>query len=220
MKAIKHNEKQKRPTWIMIAAIVLIIALIIGGGTGYYFWSKQKDEKAAQETVLSYLQALEEQDYSTISKLASEESLKKIGYTKDKVKKRYEAIYGGIGVSDLTTSDMKVAFNKDKKEYDISYTVEMKTSLGKLDKQSFTTSMNKDEGDYKINWDTQLIFPELEPKDKISLTSTVGKRGDILSSDGSALATEGKVWDAGIHPVALGEGTEKDEKLKVISETI
>ncbi|MEG0679809.1 MAG: penicillin-binding transpeptidase domain-containing protein [Carnobacterium sp.] len=219
MKAIKHNEKQKRPTWIMIAAIVLIIALIIGGGTGYYFWSKQKDEKAAQETVLSYLQALEEQDYSTISKLASEESLKKIGYTKDKVKKRYEAIYGGIGVSDLTTSDMKVAFNKDKKEYDISYTVEMKTSLGKLDKRSFTTSMNKDEGYYKINWDTQLIFPELEPKDKISLTSTVGKRGDILSSDGSALATEGKVWDAGIHPVALGEGTEKDEKLKVISET-
>ena len=218
LKMTNHNEKQKRPAWMIMAAIILIVAVIIGGGAGYYFWSKQKDEKASQETVSSYIKALEKQDYSTISKLVSEKSLKKIGYTKDKVEKRYEAIYGGIGVSNLAAKDIEVALNKESKQYDISYALQMTTSLGKLDKQSFVASMDKEEGDYKINWDTELIFPELEPNDKVSLTSTIGKRGDILSSDGSPLATEGKVWDAGMHPVALGEGTEKEAKLDVISE--
>ena len=115
LKMTNHNEKQKRPAWMIMAAIILIVAVIIGGGAGYYFWSKQKDEKASQETVSSYIKALEKQDYSTISKLVSEKSLKKIGYTKDKVEKRYEAIYGGIGVSNLAAKDIEVALNKESK---------------------------------------------------------------------------------------------------------
>ncbi|WP_051912400.1 penicillin-binding transpeptidase domain-containing protein [Carnobacterium funditum] len=216
MKDTKRNQKTKRPLWMMITAIILVSALIIGGGTGYYFWSKQKDEKAAQQTVDSFIHSLEKQDYSAMSKLVSESTLEKIGYTKDDMEKRYETIYGGIGASDLSVSDLKVSLNEEKKQYDVLYTVQMTTSLGKLDKQSFVTTMTKEKDEYKLNWNTQLIFPELEPNDKISLTTTIGERGDILATDGSPLATEGKVWDAGLYPEALGDGTDKDNKLKVI----
>ena len=218
MKSTKRNVPQKRPLWMIITTISLLIALIIGGGAGYYFWSKQKDEKAAKQTVDSYISALEKQDYSKISKIVSEKTLKKNNYTKDKMEKRYEAIYGGIGVSDLTVSDLEVSLDKDKERYNISYKTKMTTSLGELEKQAFTTTMSKENGNYRINWGTQLIFPGLEPNDKVSLTTTTGERGDILAVDGSPLATEGKGWDAGLYPEALGEGADKQEKLKVISE--
>src|SRR5699024_7060566 len=154
-----------------------------------------------------------------MSKVVSEKSLKDIGYTKDKMTKRYETVYGGVGAGKLKVSNVQVDPTKEKQQYAISYDVEMETSLGKLDKQSYSTTMNKVDGDYQIDWTTQLIFPDLEPNDKISLTSTVGERGDILAADGSPLATEGKGWDAGIHPAALGEGNEKENNLKKISDT-
>lgn len=218
MKETKRLKNTKRPLWMIAAVIGLISVVIIGGGATYYFWSKQKDEEAAKKTVDSYVEALEKQDYSTISKLASKTSLKKSGYTKDQMEKRYEAIYGGIGVSDLKISGLESSLNKEKNQYDIVYTVEMKTSLGELEEQSFATTMSKVEDDYKINWATQLIFPDLEPNDKVSLTTTIGERGDILAADGSPLATEGNVWDVGLYPESLGEGKEKESKLKEISE--
>ncbi|SEK47105.1 penicillin-binding protein [Carnobacterium iners] len=218
METIKRNKKKKQPSWKIIVAMSLILITIIGVGAGYYFWSKQKDEKAAQQTVDSYVNALEKQDYSKLSQLASQKSLKKIVYTKKEIKERYEAIYGGIGVSDVTVSGVKSVLNKEKDHYDVTYNMQMTTSLGKLETQSYATTMSKEQEDYRVDWSTKLIFPDLELKDKISLATTIGERGDILSKDGSPLATEGKFWDAGLYPEALGEGIEKDKKLAVISE--
>lgn len=212
METIKRNKKKKQPSWKIIVAMSLILITIIGVGAGYYFWSKQKDEKAAQQTVDSYVNALEKQDYSKLSQLASQKSLKKIVYTKKEIKERYEAIYGGIGVSDVTVSGVKSVLNKEKDHYDVTYNMQMTTSLGKLETQSYATTMSKEQEDYRVDWSTKLIFPDLELKDKISLATTIGERGDILSKDGSPLATEGKFWDAGLYPEALGEGIEKDKK--------
>lgn len=219
MKSTSRNQKKKSPFGGKVLIVLLTTLVVIGGGVGYYYWSTARDEKAAQTTIDTYITALKKQDYSTMSKVVSEKSLKDIGYTKDKMTKRYETVYGGVGAGKLKVSNVQVDPTKEKQQYAISYDVEMETSLGKLDKQSYSTTMNKVDGDYQIDWTTQLIFPDLEPNDKISLTSTVGERGDILAADGSPLATEGKGWDAGIHPAALGEGNEKENNLKKISDT-
>ncbi|MCA9765042.1 MAG: penicillin-binding transpeptidase domain-containing protein [Carnobacterium sp.] len=215
---MRYNKKKKQPTWKIIVALSLILVTLIGAGAGYYFWSKQKDEKAAQQTVDSYVNALEKQDYSKLSQLVSQKSLEKIKYTKEALKERYEAIYGGVGVSEVTISDVESTLNEEKNRYDVTYNMQMTTSLGKLETQSYATTMSKEKENYRVNWNTKLIFPNLELKDKVSLTTTIGERGDILSKDGSPLATEGKFWDAGLYPEVLGEGIEKSEKLAVISE--
>ena len=217
MNTAKRNQKNTR-FWVIIIAVVLVAA-VIGGGTGYYFWAKNRDEKAAQATVAAYVAAVEKQDYSAVSQMVSESSLKDITYTKEAMVERYETVYGGVGAANLTVKDLKVALNDAKDQYAISYTVQMETSLGQLDDQDFATTMSKVEGDYQLDWTTQLIFPDLEPNDKIRLTTSAGERGDILAADGTPLATEGQVWEAGMHPVALGEGEEKTAQLKKISET-
>lgn len=212
---MRQNQKRTFPTWGIIALVVVLIA---AGGLGYVFWSKQHDEKLAQKAVEDYTQALEKQDYSAMSKMVTTASLEKIGYTKEQMIERYENIYGGIGASNIKVSDIKKEKGTDAGNYQVSYTVDMVTSLGQLKKQTYKTTLEKGEDSYQLDWNTALIFPGMAADDKVAVSTTKGKRGELLAKDGKPLATEGKAWQVGLHPVALGEGEERKKNLSAAAE--
>lgn len=220
MKNTRKKSEKKRPLWLLIAIIVAVLALIGVGIIGYSIWAEARDEKAAMEVADSFITALEEQDYTAMSQLVSEESLTAIDYTKESMAERYETVYGGVGAAELNASDdITVTQDEGADHYDLSYTVNMETALGTLDEKKYETTLSKTDDGYKVDWNTHLIFPDMEPTDKVSLTTTVGERGDILDKNGSPLATEGTSWQAGMQPSALGEGDQRTTNLEKIAET-
>lgn len=220
MKNTRNKSEKKRPLWLLIAIIVAVLALIGVGIIGYSIWAEARDEKAAMEVAASFITALEKQDYTAMSQLVSEESLTAIDYTKESMAERYETVYGGVGAAELNVSDNTTVTQEEGADhYDLSYTVNMETALGTLDEKKYETTLSKTDDGYKVDWNTHLIFPDMEPTDKVSLTTTVGERGDILDKNGSPLATEGTSWQAGMQPSALGEGDQRTTNLEKITET-
>ena len=220
MKNTRNKSEKKRPLWLLIAIIVAVLALIGVGIIGYSIWAEARDEKAAMEVAASFITALEKQDYTAMSQLVSEESLTAIDYTKESMAERYETVYGGVGAAELNVSDNTTVTQEEGADhYDLSYTVNMETALGTLDEKKYETTLSKTDDGYKVDWNTHLIFPDMEPTDKVSLTTTVGERGDILDKNGSPLATEGTSWQAGMQPSALGEGDQRTTNLEKIAET-
>ena len=220
MKNTRKKSEKKRPLWLLIAIIVAVLALIGVGIIGYSIWAEARDEKAAMEVAASFITALEKQDYTAMSQLVSEESLTVIDYTKESMAERYETVYGGVGAAELNVSDNTTVTQEEGADhYDLSYTVNMETALGTLDEKKYETTLSKTDDGYKVDWNTHLIFPDMEPTDKVSLTTTVGERGDILDKNGSPLATEGTSWQAGMQPSALGEGDQRTTNLEKIAET-
>ena len=86
---------------------------------------------------------------------------------------------------------------------------------GKVD---FSNSVNlvKEDKQYKIDWSTTLIFPELKEGYKVRVKTLKANRGAILDRDGNKLAYDGKVSSVGIVPGKLGDN--KDESISKISE--
>lgn len=216
----RNNPKGKKlPLWAIISIVIVFLAVIGGGIIGYTAWTEARDEKAAQKAADMFIAALEKQDYVAISEVVSEESLTEIDYTKKSMVERYETVYGGIGAAELTVSDLKLAQDEETDQYTLSYTVSMETALGSLDEKLYETTLSQIENEYQVDWNTHLIFPDMEPTDKISITTTVGERGDLLDKDGSPLATEGTSWQAGMQPSALGEEDQRTTNLEKIAET-
>lgn len=214
------NKKGKKlPIWALISIAVAVLLVIGGGIIGYATWTEARDEKAAQKAADTFIAALEKQDYAAMSEVVSEESLTEIEYTKKSMAERYETVYGGIGAAELTVSDLKLAQDEETDQYTLSYTVSMETALGSLDEKLYETTLSQIENEYQVDWNTHLIFPDMEPTDKISIITTVGERGDLLDKDGSPLATEGTSWQAGMQPSALGEDDQRTTNLEKIAET-
>ncbi|MDV2686986.1 penicillin-binding transpeptidase domain-containing protein, partial [Alkalihalophilus lindianensis] len=49
-----------------------------------------------------------------------------------------------------------------------------------------------------VDWNTGFIFPKLKEGDKISLSTTQAKRGEILDRFGNSLAANGQVYEVGV----------------------
>lgn len=219
MRNSTNRRDKKLPLWAIISIVVALLAVIGGGIYGYTAWAESRDEKAAQKTADTFIAALEKQNYKVMSKVVSEESLTAIDYTKESMAERYETVYGGVGAAELKVSELSLTQEKGADHYTLSYKVNMETALGKLEEKNYETTLSKTDDDYQVDWNTHLIFPDMEPTDKISITTTVGERGDILDKNGSPLATEGTSWQAGLQPSALGEGEQKTTILNKIAET-
>lgn len=200
---------------IIIVSILLIVALIIG----YKYWTGKQRKEKANEVATSFIEALEAKDYDQLTNTLSPSSLEEIGYTEEKVKERYETIYGGIGANDLEVDHMELEESEEDNSFVLRYDLNMTTSLGELETQSYETNLQEIDNDFFVAWNTHLIFPDMDEEDTIQIQFTSGKRGNILDRNGELLAGEGKAWQVGLHPAQLEEGEGKEENLQNIAKT-
>ncbi|WP_428910065.1 penicillin-binding transpeptidase domain-containing protein [Niallia sp. Krafla_26] len=132
---------------------------------------------------------------------------------------RYEKIYG-----DLEIQDLEIIFEKPEEEKDLEETVSypfsasMESVAGKIKfdhSATLTKETKNDEENWYLDWDTTYIFPQLGEGDKIGLSTTSAKRGEIQDRNGQPLAMNGMVYEVGIVPANLGE--EKETVLAQVS---
>lgn len=193
----------------VLIGIIVIILIIVGIVTGIVIANMPKEKP--EEVLNKYFSAINEKKYEEMYTYLTTSSQNSI--SQEDFITRNKNIYEGIDSSNIKIEIKEVSDeNKNKK---ITYTEQMVTSAGNL---SFDNQviLKKEDKQYKIDWSSSLIFPELQKDYKVRVETLSGKRGSILDRNGNKLAYDGTISQVGIVPGKLGEN--KEENIQKISE--
>ncbi|HBL1972863.1 TPA: penicillin-binding transpeptidase domain-containing protein [Enterococcus faecium] len=214
---MKRSDKHgKNRTGAYIAVAVILIAAAGGGYFYYQHYQETQAVEAGEKTVEQFVQALNKGDYNKAAEMTSKKAANKSALSEKEILDKYQNIYGAADVKGLQISNLKVD-KKDDSTYSFSYKAKMNTSLGELKDLSYKGTLDRNDGQTTINWQPNLVFPEMEGNDKVSLTTQEAARGNIIDRNGEPLATTGKLKQLGVVPSKLGDGGEKTANIKAIA---
>ncbi|HCK3652492.1 TPA: penicillin-binding transpeptidase domain-containing protein [Enterococcus faecium] len=214
---MKRSDKHgKNRTGAYIAGAVILIAAAGGGYFYYQHYQETQAVEAGEKTVEQFVQALNKGDYNKAAEMTSKKAANKSALSEKEILDQYQNIYGAADVKGLQISNLKVD-KKDDSTYSFSYKAKMNTSLGELKDLSYKGTLDRNDGQTTINWQPNLVFPEMEGNDKVSLTTQEAARGNIIDRNGEPLATTGKLKQLGVVPSKLGDGGEKTANIKAIA---
>ena len=186
----------------ILILIIIILILIISSIGGYYFYKKNNNKP--EDILNEYISKINNEKYDEMYQLLDEESKQKI--SEEDFISRNKKIYQGIDMSNMKIEIKNIQNSGGKRT--ITYTTKMDASGGELTFDNKVTLSN--ENGYKINWNSNIIFPELEDTDKVKVSTTKPVRGRILDRNEKELAGEGTALSIGIVPGKLSENKEED----------
>ncbi len=203
--------KKRKAIIILIAIILIIVTVIVIVG---FILTNTKSIKS-EEIIKQYITLVNEKKYEEMYNLISESSKKTI--TQEDFITRNKKIYEGIDAVNINIEIVKVEKQKEKGNATekITYNENMSTSAGNIN-FSNTVKLVKENKEYKINWSSSLIFPELRNTDKIKISSIEAERGEILDRNGEKLATKGIISTVGVVPAKLKAN--KEENIAKVSD--
>ena len=195
---------------IIIVIVLVCLAILAVGGFLIYSSKATKPENILNE----YISKINEAKYNEMYEMISDRSKGQI--TEEDFVKRNKNIYEGIDMSNLKI-DIKNIEKESSKKYAITYITSMNVSGQNI---SFENRSNiiKEDNKLKIDWSSNMIFPNLNGTDKVKVSTSKAIRGKILDRNGKELATNGKISSVGIVPGKLGEN--KTESINKIAELL
>ena len=195
---------------IIIIIIIVFLSILAVGGFYIYISNTTKPENILNE----YISKINEAKYNEMYEMISDRSKGQI--TEEDFVKRNKNIYEGIDMSNLKI-DIKKIEKESSKKYAITYITSMNVSGQNI---SFENRSNiiKEDNKLKIDWSSNMIFPNLNVTDKVKVSTSKAIRGKILDRNGKELATNGKISSVGIVPGKLGEN--KTESINKIAELL
>lgn len=206
----KVQSSHKRIRIILITAIAFILILSAAGAA--FFLLRGTDPK---DTLEEYTALLNAKDYKGMYALLSEESKQNI--SEADFTERNKNIYEGIEASGLKLQyDDEITKLDGKNQVQVNYESQMDSLAGEIKFRNMAV-LNKEDGDYRIKWDSTLIFPSLQDNYRVQINVTDGVRGSIYARDGSLLAGEGIVTEAGFVP---GKMQDKAAAIKQAAELL
>lgn len=182
---------------------------IICGGITYY---RQKMWDTPEELLNKYMECISQKEYEKMYDMVNKEASGDI--SKEDFVKRNSAIYEGIEADNLKINVLEY----DKKEKSVTYHTSFETPAGIIDFDNEASFMKGKKG-YEIIWADSLIFPQLEPEDKVRVTFDEAERGRILDRNGNVLAGKGTASSVGIVPGKLKNTEQAVEEIAGLLET-
>lgn len=165
----------KKKVVIISVIAVAVIALIT---VAILVLSKEKQNP--EEILKTYFAYIEKQNYEEMYNMVHSNT------DKEEFLKRNKNIYEGIHAKKIKIEITSTQNEKNK--VIITYLTKMNTSAGDVEFEN-TAKLSKDDSKkYKIEWSSNLIFPELNNDYKVRVSNTEGKRGNILDRNGNILA--------------------------------
>lgn len=169
-------------------------------------------EPTPEDRFATYIKLWNEQKFDKMYDYLTDGSKEVI--TKEDFTNRYQKIYDDLQITDLKIDFKKPAeeekLDKDQKSVTYDFSASMNSLAGEI-KFSHTAKMKKEEREKKnnwyVDWNTTYIFPELKDGDKIGISNSKPKRGQILDRSGNSLAMNGNVYEVGVVP-GMMEGQE------------
>lgn len=216
------EKKKNKKVWLIPLVIAAVILGLIGSYWLYNNWQAnkeaQKRQAQAEQLLQGYLDALTENDMTKFVTLLSEDSINDVPYNREEIRERYKTIFSGIGAANIENRENELIIDEETDQYKFTYTLAMDTSLGRLEDLKYETTFSEVDDKMFVDWDTSLIFPDMEEGDIVKLSYDEGERGSINDRNGNMLAGNGSAWEAGILPSSLGEGDARKSQLSSISE--
>ncbi|WP_375148168.1 penicillin-binding protein PBP4(5) [Enterococcus mundtii] len=214
---MKRSDRQKKKsTGIYIGAGIVVLLAAAGGGFFYYqHVQEQQAVKAGEKTIEGFIDSLNQENYEEAVKSLQVENGSNL--TEQDILEKYQNIYGAAEIRGIKLSNLSVT-KKENDTYEFTYKAKMNTTLGELKDLAYEGTLSQEGDQTKINWQPNLIFPQMEGQDKVSLSTDIAARGEILDRNKQPLATTGKLKQLGVVPAKLGEGEEKTTNIKAIAE--
>lgn len=171
-----------------------------------------------EELLTEYIDLLNQGDYADMYDFLTEEAQETTD--KETYVNRYKNIYGGIEASDVRIDIADEGDKKDEKAETqrVRYTLTMDTIAGELSFDTTAIFTKNGDGDYKMSWDSQDIFPNLYNEDTVKVVTTQAKRGNIYDRNQVELAREGIASSVGLVPGKLPE--DRDGAIAQLSELL
>ena len=216
----KRRRRKNKILWVLmicmgISAITICATKFIG---------KRKDRTTPEEVLLKYMGYIEEQNYTAMYQLIDVEASGQI--SEEDFVKRNSAIYEGIEVQNMAITilswDMEAPSgytfmpSGNKEENVVQYQTDFDTVAGEISFENEAYFL-KIEDTYKLVWMDSLIYPELLKTDKVRVSVTQAKRGEILDRNGGVLAGKGTASSVGIVP---GRLENQDDSLRQIADLL
>lgn len=171
-----------------VFSLLFIFILISMGCSGM-----SKAEKAFNNFTDKWAQA----DYSSMYQMLTNESKEYI--SEEDFISRYTNIFTAINANNLTF-DVDGEKVKEDGIITIPFKLNMNSITGDLSLSDYKLSLVKEDKEYKVKWDESLIFPNMVKDDKIRVSTTQAKRGNILDRNGKVLAEDSTIYTVGIYP--------------------
>lgn len=175
----------------ILGILLLLVITVIAGCS---------KEPTPEQRFSDYIALWNQQKFSKMYDYLSSDAKKNI--SKEQFTTRYEKLY-----DDLQIKDLKITFKKPKKDQEdkgpvhYSFTASMNSLAGPI---NFTQQarLQEEERDnnknWYVDWNTEFIFKGLKEGDKISVSTSAPKRGEILDRNGTGLAVNGQVYEVGV----------------------
>ena len=181
--------KLKKYLRLTVASTFIIAYMLISFGCT----SLNKAEKVYNSFTEKWVAA----DYASMYEMLTNESKEYI--SEDDFISRYTNIFSAINANNLT---FEVDGEKIKEDgiITIPFKLNMNVITGDLTLTDYKLTLVKEDKDYKVKWDESLIFPNMIKDDKVRVSTTQAKRGNIFDRNGNLLAEDGTLITVGIYP--------------------
>lgn len=114
--------------------------------------------------------------------------------SKEEFSTRIKNIYEGIEAANINVTVItNLKDENDGNIINVTYNNSMDTIAGNMNFMN-SIKIKKVDGEYKIIWDSSVIFPDLKDEYKVRVTDLKSTRGAIYDRNGIALAKDGEVY--------------------------
>ncbi len=194
--------------------IPIIISIVIIAIIGITVFAIQKNKAKSDEIWQKYVTCLNEQKYDEMYDMLTEEAKGRI--EKEAFVTRNKNIYEGMDMADMKVEIQNIEKFKDYAK--ISYKSTMETGAGNIEISNSVKLMKDKKQGYLVDWNHNLIFPQLGATDKVRIKTISAARGEIYDRNDNLLAGGGTALSVGIVPEKLGDS--KDESISQIAELL
>lgn len=191
----------------ILVAIILVLILIIVSIFGFWYYKKLESEKQLNtpEAVIGmYIQYINDGNYAELYKLLSSESRNEI--TEQDFKGKYAEIYGELEVTNTQIYGVQTQ-KIDVNNSNITYNANLETLYGNINYTNTISFIKEADKKYYIDWDYNVIYPNLQKEDKIKINVQEAKRGSLIDRNGVLLAGSGYIASVGLVPGWMNEET-------------
>ena len=187
-----RRKKKKRKGMAVLIISTIIIVLAAASCIFLYFYLNRPVTRP-EDTVSQYFEYLSQGNYDGMYYLLDSQSQTNI--SREDFVTRNQAIYEGIGAENIEVTLQETESGDDQ----VRFQFNMNTSAGEM---AFTNTahLTYESGQWLIDWDDSLIFPELTSEDKVRVETISAERGSIYDRNGNLLAGQGTNYSVGIEP--------------------
>ena len=207
-KTRSRRKRAKRFLWIIIgimAAITSCMAVVM-----LISAKKEVNITKPDELLVTYMSYIQEKKYEEMYQMIDAETSGQI--SEEDFIKRNSAIYEGIEIQNMTTT----VISYDEEKNVVQYQTAFDTVAGNITFENEAFFLKREDG-YKLMWTDSLIYPGLSSTDKIRVSTTQAKRGEILDRNERVLAGQGVASSVGIVP---GKLENRDSAIEQIADLL